>query len=516
MISLVSFSSIHAEPLVQDGDIEVNGNGNGNGNGDGLAPLDYLSKTCPIVPAFHDTPQLQEYVTDACERMVAIMDYKTGAGTAELSTELQRIEADLARRLETVSPADLERTGLTFENIRQFVIQSTHSRGLNIPVMAYSDAIQYANEKVLQEAGFGFLHFSQVPIATLLETYYDATDRFPKKKGVTPRDVKAASDAVYRDPIDPKRTLNKLWEIRLPVNPKDLSAPKLRQQFTNYNLIGDVNVVQASDVPLPKSDQPLEQERRRYRILQASRLALGLGAIGLGSWYGGGFSAEALTVFGIQAALETQFTLFTNQWAKFWYKTGFKGVVGINLLYAAIIASAKHMIEFATGAPITFDTYVFTVKTLISASAFVGSFGAMQVAASRELQEGQMTEWLRQKLESIGSVIANAGRSSAVVAGIVGAKAVQHVAGVEFGNEELVGLGIQGAYFLAVTGPLWAKRVWAAPKQRELIAYPLYHGDAHPWAGLWFGNFRRKCAEEVLGFFDRFYTWRRATPATTP
>lgn len=476
--------------------------------GEPVEATEELVPSCPRPTAFLHAPNLQGYVDEVCRTIGGMLDHRTGAGNGAV-----------ARYLEKISISEVNRAGLTYDALKRFILETAPNGRAVIQVVAYRKAIDRTN-KWLADSAMDFFQVVQHPIAEVLEAHRNLVALFPEKKGVTQDDVKAASDRAYPD--------NRGSEIRLPIHPKDLETSAMKRKYSRYLLVGDPNVPAAGAEPLPRSTDPLEHEKWWYRWVQRARFAITLAVMGTATYYGGqelaaqnpeagsflgvnGLTPEAAAVFSGGVVLEAQFIALSNLWRRFWVSWGFTGNVLVNLSYGAILASVKHLVEYAQGAEITFERDKFLIGTAILGATFIASFGGMQVASARMKEEGELSEGGAMALESIGNVVNNFGRFFATTALAAGAgAAVGHLGPWSFGQNELVGWAIQGFFFLAVTAPLWLKRLYGDKARTDLIAYNLLgrNDPTDSYNAGWLATPRRWCAK-AIAFGTRLVTPRR-------
>ena len=449
---------------------------------------------CIRPEAFRDVPHLRVFVEQACAGMAASLDHKTGAGTGQLVNLLEELSRD-------ITEGDVRKAGLDYRTLKQLINEETGGRGLEIQVVAYKKVVDRANQW-LEKSGFGFFRVVQHPKAALLEAYRNATSVLAT--GVTANDVKNLADVAYPD--------LKGHQLRLPIAPAELERASIQFKFPRYELEGDPLVPRTDLEPLPPESEPLEQDKRWYKKLQAVRFAITLGVMGTATasaaFVGDGhITPEAVTVFLAGLGLEAQFIGLSKYWRHFWAGWGFKGNALVNFSYGAILASVQHLTEYVQDIPSTFDANAFIVKTAVLGATFIASFGGMQVVSAKMKEEGEYSEGGAMWLESVGNIINNFGRFFAITAGVVGSSvAVGQLRGVEFGTNEAAGWAIQGAYFALITAPFWFKRLVGDRVRAGLMAYDLaLHEDESHSYNRWLGGFKYACAKGVA-WFTKFMT----------
>ncbi|MEZ4750457.1 MAG: hypothetical protein R3B54_07460 [Bdellovibrionota bacterium] len=470
-----------------------------NGNGAVIAVTTTPTR-CAVPADLRNIPALRDYVLNICNGVVRVMDHKTGAGTGQLATNIEALRTELVNGAENISAGDLESAGLTYENLRKYVLETTQSKGQVIEVMAYAQAIEKANSW-LEKSGLGFFRVVQHPKAAVLEAFRNATAKYPSKKGVTQDDVKIASDAAYPE--------NGATEIRIPIDPETLADPKLVLKFSRYSLIGDPDVPSAEAEPISAEVDPLPHEKVWYRRMQAARFGITVGVMLAASYAAGGVTPDAIAVFLAGLGLEAQFIGLSKYWRKFWAWGGFYGNAFVNLSYGAILASVKHLAETVQDVPITFNTEEFVVRTGVLGATFIAAFGGMQVVSARMKNEGEALRGRALHLESYGNIINNFGRFFATVAGddgFVGGAGSHPVRSdrYEYGDW----LGYPGSVFWTRDGPALVQA--AVGRFRACESGGLRSSaseSSHPYNGPIL-KLRRWCAGAVAAF-SRLYTPRR-------
>lgn len=458
------------------------------------------AESCPTPAALADAPYAQTFVTDLCTAVGNTLDYRRGAGTGELARDLRALAQRLGVEADSISLAEIQRTGFTFEVLRRFVLESTKNHGITIPVVNYKRAVEKGNER-LHGAGVDFITLVQDPIAELMEGVWDFSARMPKLS-LSQIDLKRLADIVYPG-LGEK-------QIKLPLTPEAIA--ELQPKFDAFTLVADEEILTEADVPLPQSEKALDVHSEAYRKMSAKRLAISM-LLGLGGGYVSGGGATSGIAVGVTAALlEFQFARLSRYWAKFWDRFGFKGNVAVNALYGSIITGVMTATQAIAGDAVTTDVKEFLTKTLfVGTSTFVGSFGAMQVAAARVKENGEFSEYGRFRLENYSVYWNSLGRVIALSAAGLGAQYdVGKLFSIAFNSGEVIGWGVQSAYLSVITAPFWLKLLIGDSMYNKVTQYEMLHRNDpdHPWNRGMLGAVRRNCAY-VVSYAANLFTPRR-------
>jgi len=285
-----------------------------------------------------------------------------------------------------------------------------------------------------------------------------------------------------------------------------------RRGQTAFTFVQDERIKSADDVLLPPFGEPLKDSRASQARLARIRQWIGPPLAAFGTAFGGGFATPGNVAGLVAAGLERQFVTFSARWAKFWDRFGFGGNIAVNAAYGVILTSTIMATEAALQMNSSVNLQDFFVKSLaIGTTTFVASFGAMQIASSRLQHAGEFSEAGRFKLETYSVLWNNFGRVLALGAAGLGLQyQLANIYGVTFGLGELIGWGIQAAYFTAITAPMWTK-MWYGDKNYDAITAEYFaKSDGRlPAAALsWWGRLKDSCGRAIATLGD-WYTFKR-------
>ncbi len=457
-----------------------------------------------VRPAFAEDNKLVEMAQQLQAAIVKTLDYAEGKGTGEMARRLRALATEFADEASAVRAQDFKEAGLTFQNLRSLIL-AAHPDGMVLTVMNYQRAVAHAQLR-LQRAGIDFIKLQQHPAAALSEMVREYSSRLATTP-VKVEELKALSKLLYVGEADNV--------ITLPLHDAEVAAANaalVRRGETAISFVKDANVMSADDVMLPPFGEPLKDSKAGKARLERIRQWIGPPLALFGTAFGGGFAAPGIAAGVVAAGLERQFVTFSHQWAKFWDRFGFGGNIAVNAAYGVILTSTIMATEAALQMNSSVNLKDFFVKSLaIGTTTFVASFGAMQIASSRLQHAGEFTEAGRFKLETYSVLWNNFGRVLALGAAGLGLQyQLGQVYGVNFGMGELIGWGIQAAYFAAITAPMWMK-AWWGDKNYDLITKEYFDkADGRlPAEGLgWWGRFKNTCSRAIANMSD-WYTFTR-------